>query len=226
MITPNYKLDLIDSNIISLTFDTFREQSITLFRMSEFYESPFSEIRGQKFSIDNFLYHYMNPKGKIKYFSFWDAYNIPGESIYEFFNLFYNEFTQSESELFDRIDKLVDLAKPFYLISALKGRKSDFEHELCHAKYYLDEKYRDKVDYHISHMPLYLYDEFKANLVNMGYSNDDSIIIDEINAYLSTSSGKYVKNNFVSDYEIEKYQKKLKHKFKKIKKSIKINTII
>lgn len=209
---------MIDKNIVSLTFDNFRDQSICLFRLSEFYESPHEDIRNQRTGIDDFLYYYMTEKGKINYFSYWDAFNIPGYSVISFIDHFRFDLTRTEKKLFEQILELVDENEPFYLISALKGRKSDFEHEFCHAKYFLDEKYKIEVLNIINKMPLYVYDEFKASLIKMGYSSDDEIIIDEINAYLATSGKKYIKKNFVSDYnEIEKFQKKIKKLFRKNK---------
>jgi hypothetical protein len=217
MFTPIYEIKVIDKNIVSLTFENFRDQSISLFRLSEFYESPYEEIRNQRTGIDDFLYFYMTQKGKINYFSYWDAFNIPGYSIVSFIDHFRFDLTRTEKTLFSEIIDLVDENEPFYLISALKGRKSDFEHEFCHAKYFLDEKYRTKVQEIIDSIPKKLYNKFKDNLVKCGYSNDEQIIVDEINAYLSTSSRKYIRNNFVYDDDIEKYQKKLKKLFKKMK---------
>lgn len=225
MITPNFKLDIIDENIVSLTFDTLKSQSLTLFRLSEFYESPFNSIRGKPFDVDIFLEQYMDDKGNISYFSFWDAYNIPGYSINQFGKLFQYMLTTREEELLHCLKKNINQDKPYYLISAIKGKKSDFMHELCHAKYYLNYEYKHKVLDVISQIPLYLYDEFKASLIDTGYSSDDTIIMDEINAYLSTSSKKFIRKNFVDDEEILYYQKILKLLFDEEKKSIRINTI-
>ena len=225
MFTPNYQLDIIDSNIASLTFNTFRDQSISLFRMSEFYESPYDQIRNQQFSIEDFLYTYMSEKGKINYFSYWDAYNIPGETVDSFIKTFEFQLTIAEKELLKIIFSYINSNEPYYLISALNGKKSDFEHELCHAKYKLDPVYKKKVRSIVEKIPKRLFKQFKNNLIEFGYANDDEIIVDEINAYLSTSSKKYIKNNFVFDDKILKYREMLSKEFKKIKKSININTI-
>jgi len=193
--------------------------------MSEFYESPYPEIRNQLFSIEDFLHFYMNDKGEIDYFSFWDAYNIPGESITSFVINFEFQMTKSEVKLLTEVLSHINDDQPYYLISALKNKVEDFEHELSHAKYKLDTTYKEKVDSIIEKIPKKLYNEFKSNLIKIGYADDDVIIVDEINAYLSTSPKKYIKCNFVSDDGIFKYRKKLKKLFKDIKKDIQINTI-
>ena len=193
--------------------------------MSEFYESPYDQIRNQQFSIEDFLYTYMSEKGKINYFSYWDAYNIPGETVDSFIKTFEFQLTIAEKELLKIIFSYINSNEPYYLISALNGKKSDFEHELCHAKYKLDPVYKKKVRSIVEKIPKRLFKQFKNNLIEFGYANDDEIIVDEINAYLSTSSKKYIKNNFVFDDKILKYREMLSKEFKKIKKSININTI-
>jgi len=193
--------------------------------MSEFYESPYDQIRNQQFSIEDFLYTYMSEKGKINYFSYWDAYNIPGETVDSFIKTFEFQLTRAEKELLKIIFSYINSNEPYYLISALNGKKSDFEHELCHAKYKLDPVYKKKVRSIVEKIPKRLFKQFKNNLIEFGYANDDEIIVDEINAYLSTSSKKYIKNNFVFDDKILKYREMLSKEFKKIKKSININTI-
>ena len=60
-----------------------------------------------------------------------------------------------------------------------------------------------------------------------GYNNEEKILFDEINAYLATSSKRYLGQIFDIKYDkIETYHKHLTKMFKDIKKGIDINIII
>lgn len=217
------KINLIDKNIIDLRFDSLKEQSLTLFRISEYYESPYDNIRGEYFSTEQFLEYYVDENGILDYFNGWSAFNIPGYSINEFFNHFI-DITKREKDIRNIVK---NFNEDYYLISSIEGNEEDFNHELCHAKYYLNKVYQQEVKQIIDNFPVEIYNQFLCSLTSMGYQNSKKIIVDEINAYLSTSKKKYIKEEFISDYDsIKSYRKELKKKFNKIKKSININTLI
>lgn len=100
---------------------------------------------------------------------------------------FFNQKKVSDSEKY--IQGILSKTKMKYCIAYIKGDIQTKKHEISHAKFYLDEKYRIKV------MNIWesLNNKQKNNVCNMlqkmGY--DDSVFIDEFQAYLFTE-----RNNF------------------------------
>lgn len=220
------KVNLIDDNIVHLSFPTSKEQALSLFRISEHYESPHSDIKGKYFSIELFLDTYMTDKGHLKYFNYWDGFNVPGCSINKFYSSFH-EMTRRELQLKGIIESCVIRNNPYYLISTVNNNKILFNHEFSHAKYYLDDQYRESVNECIDQIPKDILTSIKNSLIAMGYCDDHDILYDEINAYFSTSNKTTIKSYFDIEYsELEPYILNLKKKFKAMKKLININTII
>ena len=80
-----------------------------------------------------------------------------------------------------------------YVIVYKKGDVLTMNHELCHAKYGMDEKYRKDV----STLWESLSDKYKKNvkymLKRMKYPEKDTIILDEFQAYYFTEKGLFGK---------------------------------
>jgi hypothetical protein len=103
--------------------------------------------------------------------------------------------------------------KPWYLIGADKTGSATMNHEIAHGLYYTNMKYKSEMDNLINAIESRVYKDFKKLLIKQGYANDDVIINDEIQAYMST--GKLLS---WSNRDYEKYTKDFVKVFKKYNK--------
>jgi hypothetical protein len=72
-----------------------------------------------------------------------------------------------------------------YIIGADSIESDTFDHEICHGLYATNKEYKQLVDEITLTISTKDYLKFKTNLLDMGYT--DSVIEDEIQAYLSTN---------------------------------------
>lgn len=199
------KLIKIQEGIYLCEMDNLYDLAMTFCRIQEFYESPFKQIRRKNFSMMKLQRIYsLNNKGYFSYPKDWAGYNIPSSIIDKFYkgkwvSSDWNEYDCVLKKIINRIGD----NKPYYLIGALKGDKHTVDHELCHAFYSLDKKYKISVNKLINSVPKRLLDKIKKVLRKTGY--DESVMIDEINAYLSCDKA-YLADEIRPDWErIEKW---------------------
>jgi hypothetical protein len=177
-----------------------------MFRVQEYYESNKPNLKDKLFDTFQFLKEMMDTDGKIDYFSFWNGFNIPGHIYMDWLQLDGNKYTEYEWNMYQEIQNLVDMEKPFYIIASVTDDWKTDEHEIAHAMYYLNIKYRKEVNQLISemspHKKLYIFSTF----FKMGYSKD--VYDDELNAWFSTSKKKELEK----DLEIDggSYKKEIK----------------
>jgi len=159
---------------------------MTLCRPQEYYECNSNKLRNKVFTFEELIDHYTAKDGTITYFSYWAGFNIPSHVLEIFFSNF---------DLNDREKKLYELTRkfshePYYLIATKNNDSDTLNHELLHAHYYLNHSYRQKVDTTVKHMRPELRKQTAKVLKKMGYTKE--VIVDEINAYLATSTYKYL----------------------------------
>lgn len=178
---------LIENNILYLEFENIKDECIMLFRPSEYYESPHKNINGKVFTFEDFLVSYVDKKGGLDYFSFWEAFNIPGHILTEFRERFI-DLTSAENRLYNIIDSNIDTTKPYYLISNVIGDREGYLHELAHAIYYLYPEYKIEMDIAISEIPNTIMKKVLAGFRTIGYPmKNKHIIADETQAWMATS---------------------------------------
>lgn len=202
----------IKDNIIHLEYPNYKELTLSFFRISEFSESPYEDVRYKHFNIETFLDNYIQDNGKINFFEYWNGFNINDKILTLFFNTFSeSELTKRELEIYKVISPY--FGENFYLIGSITDDKeSAFDHEMIHAKYCLNHEYRSRVNGIIEEFDSYTFKSCKDNLISMGYVEDYDLIIDEINAYFVTEKVKSLQKMFeLQDKElVRKYRKKLK----------------
>ena len=179
---------IYNDNIIHLLFPNQKELTMTMCRTQEYYECNSTKLKGKVFTIEKFIDHYVKDDGSFDYFNFWTGFNIPGYILEEFFEKF--ELTEREEKLRNVTKKFKN--KMYYLIATKVADKSTIKHELVHACYYLDPVYKQNVDVLIRHMNKNLKKDLVNELKSWGYAKH--VINDEINAYISTSSYKYLRD--------------------------------
>jgi hypothetical protein len=174
------KINLIAPRVMHLLFETRIAMTLAMCRLQEFYESPFPEIRGHVFTLDDLIAAYAQPDGSIDYFSYWEGFNVPPEAVEAFRHGFKDT---SLREL--RIISAWQLAGQPYVI-ATDGDEAALRHELAHARWYSDQRYRADASVILNAMPLTLTHKLWHGLRNGDrYANDPKLLNDEVNAYLA-----------------------------------------
>lgn len=214
------KLKVYNGNIYHFLCNNQKEMTLAFFRMQEFYESPNENLRGKIFSCATFLNEQTEKNGKIEYFHKWRGFNIPGNVVCDFFREF-PEISSREQEIRALLKDVLDYSansgkcytgkikydSNFYVIASLKGDKDTFNHEICHALYFLDKNFREK----IGAIPdKKMREKLGKKLVKYGYPDDKKILLDEICAYLATDK----KSELVEIFKEVPDRKLFKHIFK------------
>lgn len=188
------------------------ELTSTLMRIQEFYESNINGIRGAYFDLEEYMDAYAEEHGNFTYFSDWIGFNLDNRSIRRFYKLFpMRKLTKKEKAFKKLITPLLRSRKKFSIIATYEKTTkpyTTFEHELAHGLYYLDIKYKRKMDKLTNNLK-----EFKNPcfdiLKKMGYADD--VCHDETQAFLSTSSETYLKKKgfekIISKPLIQEYRK-------------------
>lgn len=176
-----FTLDTPARGVAHLCFDSQESITHAMLRFAEYYESPFAEIRGQRFTEAQFLERYAQEyTTEANYFEDWNGYNVPMDSVRAFV-LANDTFSDVEMEIIRRLP-----LNTRYVIAT--WRNADFEHELAHALYYTDAQYRlvvgDLLNSLWKLMPE-LSGSLEADLLGSGYAQ--AVIADEMNAYIATN---------------------------------------
>lgn len=160
----------------------------TMFRLQEFYESKFEELRGQVFAFETAMDLYAKPSGEFDYAASWLGFNVPGYVVEEFFRRYRGLLSAKESHLYGLIQRERPGSR-YYLIGTHEGQDPAYlHHELAHAAFYLDGKYqKDMLDL-ILNMDVEDRRGIEKWFRSEGYHDDDAIFLDEIQAYLSTNT--------------------------------------
>lgn len=158
-------------------------------RFQEYYEGP--KFSGKVFTLREHAawYKTTTEHGGFSYYNDWAGFNVPDV----IFDRFFSEkgFVLRKLESIVR-DVLADVPKPYYVIATAQG--ADFwgyaRHELAHALYYLDDRYRKKVDAIVDGENM---DNLHQALLRAGY--DEPQIKDELQAYL-LDGPEEIRNNY------------------------------
>ena len=166
-----------------LEYDNRRDLALSFCRVQEFYESNKPEVYGKTLKFADFTRSHMSSEGVITYFNESDGFNFSGDVFRKWLPY---TLSAQEREMVAAIDLHLNTSEPFYVIGVIKGDTDTIRHELAHALYYLDEGYKTRVAKVISDIP----PREMANLwrVMRELNYHDSVIVDEIQAWLSTSS--------------------------------------
>lgn len=183
--------------IIDVQYNTRYELCSAFMRMQEFYESDIDCIRGNYFTIEKYMDEYAKKFGGFSYTMDWSGFNIPSYAYFNFYSLFRNNLLEKEKALDCRIIAGLHAAGfdvygnnlTFYIIGSYKEcprQASVIQHEIAHALYSLDNDYRFHADANCDVIP-YRDDIIKV-LKEWGYA--DSVIKDEVQAYVTTNCGR------------------------------------
>jgi len=205
--TFNVTIKEIFPNAIHLFFETQYEITSTMLRVQEFYESPYEDINGKYFLLEDYMDTYAKEMGNFTYTTDWSGFNVPGNIFNKFFKVFNGNLLEKEIHLKRMIDEkkkelnIKDDEDNFYVIASYNDDRNSgkevLKHEMAHAMYYLDELYKRKMDDIIRGMFVADRDQLIDAIVNKGYN--ENVALDEIQAYSSTSDMLELVDTFQSE---------------------------
>jgi hypothetical protein len=213
------KVKEIKPRIYCVLVDDDYDRAMLFCRYQEFYESPYKEFRGKKFSWMEYMRFYKSAwkKRVFTYPEDWSGYNIPSNVLEKANDTFYKETEYDEimNNIYfhcalDSQQKNDGTLTPWYLIGASSKDLKTLDHEIAHGLYYTNKEYKKEVEKLINKIKPSHYEKLKKKLTKMGYVDDKKIIDDEINAFMST--GLY---NGLDTKELKKYEKEFIRNFKK-----------
>jgi hypothetical protein len=217
----NFRTEIINGyitrvvpNVYAVVIKDNYDRGMLFCRYQEFYESPYTEIRGRYFTLEFFMWLYRK-KTKKRFFTYFDdfaGYNIPSDKFEEAYTVFYkcdDDYNQVMRAVFDVCLQDAGLSPSFYVMGVDNIKGKLFEHEFAHALYYINNEYRKRMNDAIDSIDKVMFNKIKKILINLGYSRKKEIIYDEIQAYLSTGIDpelnikgiKRISKNFESVYK-------------------------
>lgn len=188
----NYNIKQTYKNIFLITSTDSYDLAMLFCRAQEFYESPIKGIKGCQFTMSQFqrLYSKKFGEGCFTYPNDWVGFNVPDYILEECYFCFppsdINEYDDLMISIYNEISEEICDDGSFYLIGSQAKSKETIQHELCHALFYLDNEYKQKVKDIINSLYKSTFACFREHLLAIGYSKQS--IIDEINAYICVNS--------------------------------------
>lgn len=179
------EVKLIGKNIIHFIAENQYELCSSFIRIQEFYESPFVNINGKYFTLDDYMDVYAaNNNNEFSYFTDWSGFNIPGNIVNKFFKLFNDETRVKEDKIKQYlISANISLENAnYYVIGTFKD--CTIEHEVAHALYYLNSEYKDDCNEIYKLLKPSEIVTINDCLKNYGYA--ENVFEDETQAYFST----------------------------------------
>jgi hypothetical protein len=194
-------VEQIRPQVFHIHADSRRELGMLFLRYTEFYESKYDHIRGNKFTLVQQMSaycreHLLSPDADWSYTTDWSGYNFPAEVIKQVHDLGIPDPNHYDSLMYGLYGMIESetVGKPAYVIGTSDCSKgTTLNHELAHAMYYLDKEYKDWV-----HRILDYY-TFRITVRKMGqclsYANyPEKVHADEIQAYVTTGEGEMFKS--------------------------------
>jgi hypothetical protein len=198
-------------------------RAMLFMRAQEFYETPLDQFRGKPFCIFDFMNQYrLNKQTSIdnfKYPEHWAGFNVPSSVLEKCYSLdatrdhFKGFVTPYDLMMYEIIKKIrEDQPKgKFYLIGVDSEESNTMDHEIAHALYFTNPKYRAEMNELVECMTEPMQAKLIEILIQMGYRTE--VANDEIQAFMST--GLYWKMYRVSG--VKSISKKFAKIFKKYK---------
>lgn len=171
-------------------------RAMLFMRAQEFYETPLNEFQNKPFCIFDFMNQYrlkkQNEIYNFKYPEHWAGYNVPSDSLEKCYPLtadrdqFCGFITPYDLMMYDIIKRIrEDQPKGrFYLIGVDSEESKTMDHEIAHALYFTNPKYRAEMNELVAGMTEPMQATLIEILVQMGYRTE--VANDEIQAFMST----------------------------------------
>ncbi len=170
-----------------LIFPSAYQCNATFLRFQEHYESP--KFAGKIFDWEEYMDWCAEQRGNFTYFEDWSGFNLPGRVLEVFYAGKFDPLTRKERALLDIFE---NVKGNFYVIGTYREDGLwTIRHEIIRGLFYLFPDYRRAVREAISGCDTSAIKEIL--LGSCGYSR--KVLVDEINAYLTSSRGRPVINS-------------------------------
>jgi len=130
---------------VLLKFKTIPDLTKGFFRMAEYYEGHRYGSKKQHVGMAEFLDNWMDREGNADYFKFWDGFNIT-DSAFRSWSRTVGPLSQAEQVVVDAINKVTAGMKKFCVIGVSGDDPATLQHEMFHAKYYLNTDFKQQAD--------------------------------------------------------------------------------
>jgi hypothetical protein len=167
--------------------DSQEELGLTFMRFQEHYESANPEFRDKIFTLGQLKRWYSETYGANNYHTTWVGFNFPSKVLIPFREGLFDPLTIEEQRLLDLFKYRND---NFYIIGAQNN--STLRHELSHALYASNAKYRDEINTFLNKNKSKLKQTSKY-ILNKGYCQE--VLYDEIQAYITDNDDNELINN-------------------------------
>ena len=164
-------------NSVWVSADSQEELGLTFMRFQEYYESPNPKFRNNIFTVGQLRNWYSETYGANNYQSTWVGFNFPSKVLIPFKEGLFDPLTIEEIRLLELLKYRKD---NFYIIGAQNN--SILRHELAHALYASNTKYRTEIDNFLNKNKSKL-SQINKYILSKGYCKD--VLKDEIQAYIT-----------------------------------------
>ena len=171
-------------NSVWISADSQEELGRTFIRFQEYYESPNPEFRGKIFTLGVVRQWYSIKYGADTYHHDWTGFNFPSRILLPFKQGLFDPLTSEEIELLNLFKYRHD---NFYIMGAQNS--ATLRHELSHALYDSNEKYRNEIDSYIKKNKRGLA-KTKQYILDKGYAEE--VINDELQAYITDNDDQTI----------------------------------
>jgi hypothetical protein len=174
-------------NSIWISAESQKELGETFIRFQEYYESPNKKFRNNTFTLGDIKNYYSLEYGSDSYSEMWIGFNFPSFVLLPFRQGLFDPLTSYEKELLNLLKYRHD---SFYVIGAQNN--STLRHELSHALYGFDSKYKKEIDNYINKYKKG-FGKIIKHLLEKGY--DKSVLNDELQAYITDNDDEFIRTN-------------------------------
>ena len=214
------KYDIIEikPRVFAVVVPDRYHRAMLFMRVQEYYESPNPKFRGKKsFNIWEYIEWYSRKNNdSFSYAAHWTGFNFPlGVALkcYDTLEDIYTPYDEIMTKIvWDIYEMNKDSAKA-YIIGVADLTSTTFQHELCHAYYHINKKYKKEVDAITESIEPKIYKRMCKNLTDMGYT--EQVFYDEVQAYTCMDSDYFEFNNKIPGSKLKKLSKKYKVVYEK-----------
>jgi hypothetical protein len=192
-------------------------RGMVFMRCQEFYESSSPEFQGQKFTWNRYMDWYKTDgpgagKDEFTYGADWAGFNLPSESIEKCMSDIDdpNEYDHCMESIVEAIRS--QESSNFYLlgVESLDLNSSVLDHEMAHGFWYTDPEYKSSMFNLIKSCDQESIQKLKDIIIAYGYT--ESVLPDEVQAYLSTGLASKMQG-----FGLEDHMPKFEENFLKFK---------
>ena len=130
---------------VLLQYKTIPNLARSFFRVAEYYDGNHYSGKSGQVTLVDFLDQWMDQNGDVDYFKFWDGFNIPDRAFCSWLKSA-GKLSTAEQVMVTAVEKATKGMKKFCIIGVGNKDPDTVKHEMFHARYYLDSKFKTNAD--------------------------------------------------------------------------------